>query len=384
MKSNVSVIMEINCKTQVFIMLLCLCIHHGCHTRTPTEQPLDNLINTLKGENISDIQKFFVNPADAHSFPLYKALKEGSSWLGLMQVQSLDHHLIFDIDLRSPPPDEHRQRYTFWGRAPQFQAMTKDSVDQSGFITGWSNPHTISTDESTFSHLNLPNRFASTAYRMISAHREQTKIKSQALGVIGKEGSGALESGWTGSFELHSTRLKKMSRRHRSCQKVRKNWPKYLSVLQNNLSAQCLKPLLFAAQRHRYIDLSLLSDRIDVSQGRGGQKIRAKQDQKILKKFLTADHSQSKSEHEVADELQFDLSNSVNGVAFNGRITLQQSLEFAPQQRISPTMIEAMVVAPPLTQCVQSVTDRWSSDFLKQDTCQYTLSILFSVSESNP
>jgi hypothetical protein len=73
--------------------------------------------------------------------------------------------------------------------------------------------------------------------------------------------------------------------------------------------------------------------------------------------------------------------NLKNGVAFSGRISLKQPLNFKTQLRPLPTLSEAMIIAPSLIKCIQREVKRWSLKVSPRSTdCEVELAIHFKVS----
>ena len=62
-------------------------------------------------------------------------------------------------------------------------------------------------------------------------------------------------------------------------------------------------------------------------------------------------------------------------------MNLSQSLSFKAQDRMPPQITEAMIIAPPLTKCIQKITADWSKKSLPQEPCQYEIAIHFTVEE---
>jgi hypothetical protein len=373
-----------------FLLLIAIILSssYACQTPPSVDDPLETMIETFKSQNWTEASAYFDDDSKLEAFPLYQAMINGSTWIDLVRVRSLDHHLLFEVDLRASTTEQSRLRYTFWGQDPRKSDMSKSLINTEGLLTGWSQPYSVEISSIDLSNLDLPTRFSSTSYRIIGSHRKDARMAAQSLGVIGAQGSGAVESGWIGQFEFNAIHLNNRSKRRRkTCKRAKLNWNKYLMVLNNNLHQKCMRPLLFAAQRVRYLNTDFLSDRIDVSKGRGGQAIRQKQDQQRLNHFLDTfnNHPNQASEDTKDQDDQLNqITLSENGVSFNGRVTVEQSLEFKPKQRPAPRLIETIIIAPPLTQCIQKVTESWSRDFLVQDACQYTINIQFSVVKSSP
>lgn len=372
----------------ILLMGLILSSSYACQTPPQVDDPLETMIETFKSQNWTEASAYFDDDSKLEAFPLYQAMINGSTWIDLVRVRSLDHHLLFEVDLRASNGEQTRLRYAFWGQDLRKSDMSKNLINTDGLLTGWSKPYSVEISSIDLSNLDLPPRFSSTTYRSIGSHRKEARMAAQSLGVIGAQGSGALESGWVGQFEFNAIRLNNRSkRRGKTCKRAKLNWNKYLLVLNNNLHQKCMRPLLFAAQRVRYLDTDFLSDRVDVSKGRGGQAIRHKQDQHRLNHFLDtiSKHPKQVSAKTKNQDDQLDqIYPSENGVSFNGRVTVEQSLEFKPKQRPAPRLIETIIIAPPLTQCIQKITESWSRDFLVQDACQYTINIQFSVVKSSP
>ena len=164
------------------------------------------------------------------------------------------------------------------------------------------------------------------------------------------------------------------------------------------MNTTCLNELLFAAQRARYINPSASMPRVAISQKRGGKNIRDEQDKKRLQRFLAI--AKQDSDLRSAQSRSFASSTPIsptylsadkrnlatlhqkeNGIDFTGNMNLSQSLSFKAQDRMPPQITEAMIIAPPLTQCIRKVTADWSKKSLPQEPCQYEIAIHFTVEE---
>ena len=278
----------------------------ACESDDPQVDQIEQLIGSLQAKDWPKAQSYFSEQFPLNDFPLYKAFQQGSTWRNLVKLQYIDHHVIIHVDLDSNQEQpsqrinishnqelENREpsstivRFVFWLNQPKYAEYAKGNLSVHTQIKGWLNPQTIRRGQS--SEILLPTRFSNTSYRILSQHQQEAQIASKALGVIGKDNSGILESGWHGQFKIRHSQLSKRNKKSKkpiACRRNKQAWPKYLKVLNYNLNQNCINELLFAAQRARYIELSLLQTRIDSSQQRGGKEIRDQQDQQRLKRFL--------------------------------------------------------------------------------------------------
>ena len=390
----------------------------ACESHDPQVDKIEQLIRSLQAKDWPKAQSYFSEQFPLNDFPLYKALQRGSAWRNLVKIQYIDHHVIIHVDLDSnqEPMSQkvsrsHKQRvessepsptvtqFVFWLNQPKYLEYAKGDLSTLTQIKGWLNPQIIKRGQN--SEILLPTRFSNTSYRILAQHKREAQIASEALGVIGKDNSGILESGWFGQFEIRHSQLSKRNKKNKkliACRRNQRAWSKYLKVLSYNLNQSCTNELLFAAQRARYIELSLLQTRVDCSQQRGGKEIRDQQDEQKLKRFLKVasqklDSKLSQSSSltskpnfsgvkQLSSETKLsNLKQKDNGVTFNGKLSLKQSLAFKAHDRMPPQITEAMIIAPPLTQCIKQTVAQWSKDFLVQETCQYSLAVYFTVEE---
>lgn len=357
----------------------------SCEHEAQPNDSVQDLLSSLETQDWPKAQAFFTPEFPLNQFPLYLALKQGDSWRGLSQIEYIDHHIILHVDLKHL---NQSHTYVFWLNHSKYSEYAKGDQGERPVIQGW-----LKAQDPQAQSVLLPTRFTSSSYRLLGQHQQQAQVASTALGILGADGSGALETGWQGRFELRKSRLLakrlnavkgKRKIKRKVCRNQR-TWSKFLKVLDNNLNQNCMSELLFAAQRARYIDLSALKERIDRSHGRGGQTIRAQQDQERLERFLAIARSDHPSDFmpTVSKSMQDEIEEQPkeNGVRFNGKLSLSQSLTFAAQDRMRPEITEAMIIAPPLTQCIQQITENWSRDFLSAESCDYQLSVYFTVKE---
>ena len=399
-----------------YLLMIGLFFSPACSpSKSPNDQ-IQNLISALQSQEWPKAQIHFSEQYPLTDFPLYQALQQGSTWRSLSKVQYIDHHIIIYIDLNqfdSPQSQTRRadrgsekqdrmtssriMRFVFWLNQPKYAEYTKEEQSEIAIVKGWLNPQRIEhgqTDQTL-----LPTRFTNTSYRILAQHQKQAQVASIALGIIGAENSGIIEDGWYGQFELRHPRLffKQKSKTTR-CRRNHKNWNKNLERLNQDLNSTCLNELLFAAQRARYINPSTSMPRVAISQKRGGKNIRDEQDKKRLQRFLaiakqdsdlrpTQSRSFASSPSISPTYLSADkrnlttLQQKENGIDFTGNMNLSQSLSFKAQDRMPPQITEAMIIAPPLTKCIQKITADWSKKSLPQEPCQYEIAIHFTVEE---
>ncbi|MAD60576.1 MAG: hypothetical protein CMH49_03540 [Myxococcales bacterium] len=399
-----------------YLLILGLFSSSACAPSKSPDDQIQNLITALQSQEWSKAQIHFSEQFPLTDFPLYQALQQGNTWRSLSKVQYIDHHIIVYIDLNQydPPqsptlkPNQGSEkqdrmtssqimRFVFWLNQPKYAEYTKAEQSKLAMIKGWLSPQGIQlgqTDQTL-----LPTRFTNTSYRILAQHQKQAQVASIALGVIGAENSGIIEEGWYGQFELRHPRLySKQKSKTTQCRRNQKKWDKNLERLNQGLNTTCLNELLFAAQRARYVNPSVSMPRVAISQQEGGKSIRDEQDKKRLQKFLAVAEqdsevrpSQSRSFASSAPISPNDLSakkralvtrqQKENGIDFTGSMNLFQSLSFKAQDRMPPQITEAMIIAPPLTQCIRKITASWSKKSLLQEPCQYEIAIHFTVEE---
>ena len=372
----------------------------SCSEERSVDQ-MGRLIEALRTQQWEVVQDYMNDQLAWTSFPLYKALKSGDKWVRLARVRTLDHHILFEIDLKqsdSSSSESRVSRHLFWATTSGYGQNSTGGVAQIGEIVGWSDPVEVSMTtrkEIPLTDLNAPSRFSATSYRELSNHQPQSSLAQLNLGVIGQKGSGSIESGWRASLSVSQAKVQTTEgKRSKRCNRLQNRWTKRLQVLKNALQERCQSSLLYAAQRSRYLTSNQLRQRVDVSRGRGGRSIREQQDKELVKKFQNADQKTSidplsdqkervaEYNEGVAEHNKDERNKLTNGLEFSGYLRLSQDLMLSPEDRSAPRVSEAMIISPDLTTCVTSVTKRWSSNFLPQSPCRYQLSIDVEVNQS--
>jgi hypothetical protein len=386
----------------------------GCQP-TPSDH-LGTLLKALKDQRWTDLEDRYLSVNQLRSFPLKIALDKGAQWAKVARIHRAGRHLIFDVDLKisshhlsetpsqkssvslltsssgqlssgrsvlstqhsSRPPKSVLQRHTFWVKAPQpqyqgdsVQALNSQTFSGStldgelgdlGPIVGWSEPRSVTSSVMRISDIQAPPRFTARTYRTINDHRDALSNARIKLGVIGVKGSGAIESGWRGTFQVLDTIWRRLNDDRRGCSKPRKRWKRKTLILMNDLQDICHQSLLRAAQRTRYSEVYSHQPHVEIGD-EGGREIR---------------DAQTRSMGQYDKDQGGNLK---NGVAFSGRISLKQPLNFKTQLRPLPTLSEAMIIAPSLIKCIQREVKRWSLKVSPRSTdCEVELAIHFKVS----
>jgi len=393
----------------------------GC--QSPPSDHVGNLIKAIKDQRWEHLEGRYLSVEQLNSFPLKSALDRGAQWVGVTRIRKLEQYLLFDIDLKEADlskdpnltshqiksttleklpsssdldqePFPHKanlkplhieqtqpyqsiNRYHFWVTAPRppirgdnaqiVNSQTfsgppiKGELATLGKIAGWSVPQPVTSTSITISDIQAPSRFTARSYRTLSGHERVLRHSQEQLGVIGLKGSGAIEPGWRGHFQLLKPRWTSIDSKRKRCQRALMAWKRSTSRLMTILNQSCHRVLLQTAQRTRYFKGNLHQPQVDVTRDGGGRNVRIEQEQ-------LSTSSQSSRE----------MQNN-NGVSFNGRISLRQSLDFKAQLRPTPSISEAMIIAPPLTQCLQQEVQRWSAEVLPRSACEIEFTIHFKV-----
>lgn len=344
----------------------------GCGD-TPPPKESASLIDLLEARDWGAVSSFFKSTQALDEFPLKMALVEGAQWAGLRRIRRLDDHLIFEVDLLSTKELQSRSRYLFWVSTPQSQAHMKGEQSRAGLVLGWSPPVVVSRSEVSQLDLTVPLRFGLMSYRELTGHRETQNTARTVLGILGKEGGGASDSEWTIDFKFHHFEFNSLEKKKKNeCKRPLNLWNKLSPMLLQSLRERCAPSLRFAAQR-AMLNPQVATPQVVLGGEGGGSALRQAQDQALLARFDTSSPQ---------DDPMKSVELGSNGVTFNGRVTLQQSLEWSGDTRIVPAVTEAIVIAPNLIQCLQSTTHEWSKSFLPTTPCEFKISYYFAAQQA--
>ena len=349
---------------------------------------LSDLMRAIRTQDWMHVKSHLAESVTLEEAPFYQAMKRGAEWHRLVRIRRIDHHLLVEVELMLGSQDESVKntgtairRYMFWVTEPN--TYDEHGPERAiGKLVGWMDPIPSEGEFVELTEISAPMRFATTSYRELSSHQDQSRLADFTLGVIGKEGSGAVESGWRGEIRLLNLDFTPIdSKSAQLCKKLKSDTVKRVEVLKHNLNQSCEVPLLLAAQRARYVNLNKIFDKVDVSKGGGGQEIRRSQDQELIDRFLKADQEPGKGDKSQSlDDLK-TLGKQLP--LYNGTLKFYQSLELSPEQRLAPELKEAILISPPLVSCIKGIIIRWSKDFLKRSPCRYQAMVHVKVEESD-
>ena len=335
---------------------------------SPTSDSL--LLNALKTQNWDTARQFFKSSQAFEEFPLINALKQQATWAGVKRVREMDRHLIFEVDLTQQTLSPPQLRYVFWMTAPPILSIDESTGPQPPEkVIGWADPYPVELTHIDPRDIRAPRRFSATSYRELNGHRSSLKRSQYPLGILGDESEGLIEDGWAGHFSILSVDwIANTRKRKLACRKPQSRWSKVSHQLANLLHHSCNRPLRFAAQRARKVQKLIKRPLVEFKGEGGGNDIRREQEEKVTNGF----NPQTLSDSSIA------VTQQMNGVDFNGRITLRQTLEDIEERRI-PRITEAISIAPSLTRCVQRVLQEQSKKYLPKSRCDLKLTLYFEV-----
>ena len=212
------------------LLVIITSLHVGCSPEPVViEDTLSPLIQELKSQDWTSLQKRFESAGDLDQFPIKRALDNGATWINLHQIRLVDDYWIVEVDLKK---DEQIQRYTFWVASALLLKNSKDFMLKAGQIKGWK-PATIQRQSPIQARVNLPSFFSGATFRGIPYEKPLGFIQTHTLNALVDDRKIELEP-----FKLIKRPLKKGG-----CKSIRLR--KVKPVLINKLTEECI-PILNA------------------------------------------------------------------------------------------------------------------------------------------